>query len=205
MLKSKKHETPTLDRFFFFSSFHPVMALCCSNPFTVVTQHHCHYYVTIPAVISEQLMHGIRTVLWHFENYYSGHLFALGDPGHLQLTVQRWMQPIFMFKKPARVCIHARSAAFIPCGRVMQAPSTIACASSRSLHSAARAAARSASQISLRPSKAGAVSQNSSLLLLSWPSVIGYSLFHFGRSFFRGSLRPKIRTKAVLNLARGHE
>lgn len=128
-----------------------------------------------------------------------------GDAGHLQLTVQRWMQPISMFKKRARVCIRVRSAAFIPCGRVMQAPSTIACASSRSLHSAARAAARSASQISLRPSKAGAVSQNSSLLLLSWPSVIGYSLFHFGRSFFRGSLRPKIRTKAVLNLARGHE
>lgn len=112
---------------------------------------------------------------------------------------------ISMFKKRARVCIHVHSAAFIPCGKVMQAPSTIACASSRSLHSAARAAARSASQISLRPSKAGAVSQNSSLLLLSWPSVIGYSLFHFGRSFFRGSLRPKIRTKAVLNLARGHE
>lgn len=87
---------------------------------------------------------------------------------------------------------------FIPCGRVMQAPSTIACASSGSLHSEARAAARSASQISLRPSKAGAVSQNSSRLLLSWPSVIGYSLFHFGRSFLRGSLRPDGR-KAVLN------
>lgn len=78
---------------------------------------------------------------------------------------------------------------FLPCGRVMQAPSTIACASSRSLHSTARAAALRASQISFRPSKAGAVSQNSSLLLLSCPSVIGYSLFHLGRSFLRGSLR----------------
>lgn len=104
--------------------------------------------------------------------------------------------------KCARVCVAVQSGVFIPCGRVMQAPSTMACASSRSLHSAARAAARSASQISLRPSKAGAVSQNSSLLLLSWPSVIGYSLFHFGRSFFRGSLRPKIRTEAMLSLAK---
>lgn len=90
------------------------------------------------------------------------------------------------------ICFHIGNGLcqrFIPCGRVMQAPSTIAWASSRSLHSRARAAALSASQISFRPSKAGAVSQNSSLLLLSWPSVIGYSLFHLGRSFLRGSLR----------------
>lgn len=89
-------------------------------------------------------------------------------------------------------CFHIENClyeCFIPCGRVMQAPSTIAWASSRSLHSRARAAALSASQISFRPSNAGAVSQNSSLLLLSWPSVIGYSLFHLGRSFLRGSLR----------------
>lgn len=91
---------------------------------------------------------------------------------------------------------------FIPCGRVIQAPSTIAWASSRSLHSAARAAALSASQISLRPSKAGAVSQNSSLLLLSCPSVIGYSLFHFGRSFLRGSFRPGWKYLKKTNIIR---
>lgn len=90
------------------------------------------------------------------------------------------------------VCVHT-----VPCGKVMQAPSTMACASSRSLHSAARAAALSASQISFRPSKAGAVSQNSSLLLLSWPSVMGYSLFHFGRSFLSGSFRPVKKNKVL--------
>lgn len=125
---------------------------------------------------------------------------------HLQLTVDSWMKHISIYERRACVCvcIHVQLGGFIPCGRVMQAPSTIACASSRSLHSAARAAALSASQISFRPSKAGAVSQNSSLLLLSWPSVIGYSLFHFGRSFLRGSLRPERKEKkgkkAVLNL-----
>lgn len=116
---------------------------------------------------------------------------------HLQLTVDSWMKHISIYERRACVCvcIHVQLGGFIPCGRVMQAPSTIACASSRSLHSAARAAALSASQISFRPSKAGAVSQNSSLLLLSWPSVIGYSLFHFGRSFLRGSLRPERKKK----------
>ncbi len=98
------------------------------------------------------------------------------------------------------VCVCVLGGGVIPCGRVMQAPSTIACASSRSLHSAAKAAALRASQISFRPSKAGAVSQNSSLLLRSWPSVIGYSLFHFGRSFLRGSLRPRRKKEVVFNL-----
>ena len=36
------------------------------------------------------------------------------------------------------------------------------------------------------PPYAGAVSQNSSRLLLSCPSVNGISLFHFGISFFKG-------------------
>ena len=48
----------------------------------------------------------------------------------------------------------------------MLAPSRMACASPRSLRSTASAAARRACQISLRPSKAGAVSQNSSLLVI---------------------------------------
>lgn len=124
--------------------------------------------------------------------------FELEVPGHLQLTIDSWMKHISISERLC-VCVHVPVGGFIPCGRVMQAPSTIACASSRSLHSAARAAALSASQISFRPSKAGAVSQNSSLLLLSWPSVIGYSLFHFGRSFLRGSLRPERKKKTVFN------
>lgn len=166
----------------------------CTNPFTVVTQH-CDYYVTITAVISEQLMHGIlQTVLWHFENYYSAFM-------HLCWKLQDIYSLQLILNDAHCVCLYVPVGVFIPCGRVMQAPSTIACASSRSLHSAARAAALSASQISFRPSKAGAVSQNSSLLLLSWPSVIGYSLFHFGRSFLRGSLRPERKKKAVFNLS----
>lgn len=118
-------------------------------------------------------------------------IFVREDQGRLQLTIDSWTKHISISERGYCVCLCVCSHGFIPCGRVMQAPSTIACASSRSLHSAARAAALSASQISFRPSKAGAVSQNSSLLLLSWPSVIGYSLFHFGRSFLRGSLRAE--------------
>lgn len=133
----------------------------------------------------------------------ASHAFALEVPGNLKLTIDSWMKYIFHIWERACMlaCVHVHAGGgFIPCGRVMQAPSTIACASSRSLHSAARAAALSASQISFRPSKAGAVSQNSSLLLLSWPSVIGYSLFHFGRSFLRGSLRPDRKNEGMLSL-----
>lgn len=91
----------------------------------------------------------------------------------------------------------------------MLAPSSIAWARSWSLHSRATAAAFKASQISLRPSKAGAVSQNSSLLLRSWPSVMGYSLFHLGLSFFRGSLRAGwdntwIKTMYLMNTPPPH-
>lgn len=198
-LRSQKAGDIQPEQIVLFGSFYSVVAPWCTNPFTAVTLQHCHYYVTSPAVISEQLMHGICTVLWHFENYYSGHLRVLGDPGHLKLTAQGF----HIWANAHVFCVSVHSGALIPCGRVMQAPSTIACASSRSLHSAARAAARSASQISLRPSKAGAVSQNSSLLLLSWPSVIGYSLFHFGRSFFRGSLRPKNKHRSHVKSGHG--
>uniref|UniRef100_A0A182N7D0 Uncharacterized protein n=1 Tax=Anopheles dirus TaxID=7168 RepID=A0A182N7D0_9DIPT len=59
----------------------------------------------------------------------------------------------------------------------MLAPSRIAWASWKSSASAALVAARSASHISFRPSKAGAVSQNSSRLLRSCPSVNGTSDF----------------------------
>jgi len=70
------------------------------------------------------------------------------------------------------------------------APSTIACARSRSPVSWAPAAAFSASQISLCPSNAGAVSQNSSRRLRSCPSVIGMSLFHLGFSGCNGWFLP---------------
>lgn len=69
--------------------------------------------------------------------------------------------------------VRSSLAATVPCGSVMLAPSRMAWASRWSLLSKALAAARNASQISFLPSKAGAVSQNSSLLLRSWPSVIG--------------------------------
>jgi len=65
-----------------------------------------------------------------------------------------------------------------PFGTETLAPSRMACAIWKSRPSAALVAARSASQISLRPSKAGAVSQNSSLLDLSCPSVSGTSDRH---------------------------
>jgi len=59
----------------------------------------------------------------------------------------------------------------------MLAPSNIACANWKSVVSAAAVAALNASHISLRPSNAGAVSQNSSRLLRNWPSVKGTSDF----------------------------
>lgn len=71
----------------------------------------------------------------------------------------------------------------------MLAPSTIAWAR---VWSSVSAAALRASHISLLPSKAGAVSQNSSLLLLSWPSVRGTSEVQDGLSFFKGWLRPTV-------------
>lgn len=71
----------------------------------------------------------------------------------------------------------------------MFAPSTIAWAH---VWSSVSAAALRASQISFRPSKAGAVSQNSSRLLRSWPSVSGICEVHGGRSFFSGWFRPRV-------------
>lgn len=65
----------------------------------------------------------------------------------------------------------------LPFGTDMFAPSKMAWAKTKSCASVAREAARRASHISLRPSKAGAVSQNSSRLLLSCPSVSGTSDF----------------------------
>lgn len=141
-------------------------------PLAVVMQL-CCYYIIIPTVISYYFMN--RTLQNALSNLIR------------MMHLDRKFQDIHRLR--SGWCFHVVSFFLLPCGKVMQAPSTIACASSRSLHSTAKAAARSASQISFRPSNAGAVSQNSSLLLLSWPSVIGYSLFHFGRSFFRGSLR----------------
>lgn len=86
---------------------------------------------------------------------------------HLNLLIENVMLPwVFLFLWSIRFLSS-------PCGSVILAPSTIAWASSWSLHSRATAAAFRASQISLRPSKAGAVSQNSSRLLRSCPSVIG--------------------------------
>lgn len=82
----------------------------------------------------------------------------------------------------------------IPWGSDMLAPSIMACAREWSPVSRAYAAAFSASQISFLPSKAGAVSQNSSRLDRSCPSVSGTSLFHFGFSGFKGWFRP-IETK----------
>ena len=80
----------------------------------------------------------------------------------------------------------------LPVGSVMFAPSTIAWAH---VWSSVSAAALKASQISFRPSKAGAVSQNSSLLLRSWPSVRGISEVHGGLSFFSGWLRPRVTAR----------
>lgn len=74
----------------------------------------------------------------------------------------------------------------------MFAPSTMAWAQ---VWSSVSAAALKASQISFRPSNAGAVSQNSSLLLRSWPSVSGISEVHGGRSFFSGWFRPTVTAK----------
>mmetsp|Transcript_37437 Transcript_37437/g.92101 ORF Transcript_37437/g.92101 Transcript_37437/m.92101 type:complete len:261 (+) Transcript_37437:138-920(+) len=64
-----------------------------------------------------------------------------------------------------------------PTGSVMFTAEVMACAVSMSSHSAA---ARSACQISALPLNAGAVSQNSSRLDSSCPSVIDTSLFHAG-------------------------
>lgn len=59
MVKGKKQATPAMNRRFFPpTSLFLCQGFLCSNPFIVVTQH-CDYYVTIPAVISEQLMHRI--------------------------------------------------------------------------------------------------------------------------------------------------
>lgn len=65
-----------------------------------------------------------------------------------------------------------------PLGTETLAPSRIAWAIWKSRASAALVAARNASQISLRPSKAGAVSQNSSLFERNCPSVRGTSERH---------------------------
>lgn len=73
-----------------------------------------------------------------------------------------------------------------PLGREIPAPSRMAWARSKSSASAASAAALRAFQISTLPSKAGAVSQNSSLLDLSCPSVRGMSDFHRIFSCLRG-------------------
>ena len=80
----------------------------------------------------------------------------------------------------------------VPVGSVMFAPSTMAWAH---VWSSVSAAALKASQISFRPSKAGAVSQNSSLLLRSWPSVSGISEVQGGLSFFSGWLRPRVTAR----------
>ena len=90
--------------------------------------------------------------------------------------------------------VQTRQLHDLPCGRDMLAPSTMACANAWSPVSRAYAAAFKASQISLRPSNAGAVSQNSSRLLRSCPSVKGSSLFHLGFSGFRAWFLP-IETK----------
>lgn len=84
-----------------------------------------------------------------------------------------------------------------PFGQVMLAPSTMAWERACSPFSSSWAAPRRASQISFRPSKAGAVSQNSSLLLLSCPLVKGISLFHFGLSALRGWFRPMGTAKST--------
>lgn len=79
-----------------------------------------------------------------------------------------------------------------PFGTDIFAPSKIACDNGKSNASAATVAARSASQISLRPSNAGAVSQNSSRFERNCPSVSGTSDFQRIGSwqsgwFFRGA------------------
>lgn len=66
---------------------------------------------------------------------------------------------------------------YYPFGTDIFAPSSIACDNSKSSDSAAAVAALSASQISLRPSNAGAVSQNSSRFDRNCPSVNGTSDF----------------------------
>lgn len=206
MVKGKKQVTLTTNRsFFFFTSLFLCHGFLCSNPF-----HSGHAALRLLCNYSSSNLW--TTDAWDSTNWPLTfwellrwvYICAGRSIYSLQL-IAGWSTFPYMREERVCVCIHVQLGGFIPCGRVMQAPSTIACASSRSLHSAARAAALSASQISFRPSKAGAVSQNSSLLLLSWPSVIGYSLFHFGRSFLRGSLRPeslkkKKGKKAVLNL-----
>lgn len=78
----------------------------------------------------------------------------------------------------------------VPPGKDMLAPSTMACARAQSPPSAATAAALRASQISRRPSKAGAVSQNSALFERNWPSVIGVSLLHLSGSFRKAWFLP---------------
>lgn len=73
-----------------------------------------------------------------------------------------------------------------PFGTEIFAPSNIAWDNRKSNASAAIVAALKASQISFRPSNAGAVSQNSSLLLLNCPSVNGTSDFHLIVSWHNG-------------------
>merc|ERR1719369_1240429 len=73
-----------------------------------------------------------------------------------------------------------------PPGSEIPAPSSIAWAMAWSSLAAASTAAFSATQISVLPSNAGAVSQNSSRFALSWPSVRGMSLFQRTRSSFSG-------------------
>lgn len=80
----------------------------------------------------------------------------------------------------------------------MLAPSNIACANWKSVVSAAAVAALNASHISLRPSNAGAVSQNSSLLLLNWPSVKGTSDFQRIVSWHNGWFFLLVPTKNII-------
>lgn len=80
----------------------------------------------------------------------------------------------------------------------MLAPSNIACANWKSVVSAAAVAALNASHISLRPSNAGAVSQNSSLLLLNWPSVKGTSDFQRIVSWHNGWFFLLVPTEKIM-------
>lgn len=96
-----------------------------------------------------------------------------------------------------------------PFGTDIFAPSKMACDNWKSNASAATVAARNASQISLRPSNAGAVSQNSSRFDRSWPSVNGTSDFqrivswHSGWFLRGGPPLPPInvpKTDFIINL-----
>lgn len=72
-----------------------------ANPFTVVTQH-CDYYVTITAVISEQLMHAILKLSFDILRIITVH-YAL-HPGYSQLTIDSWIKHISIFERES-VCV----------------------------------------------------------------------------------------------------